>query len=79
MPYNLLDNGKLTAEIRRTFKHVVCGRSDNSVGDSINTFKIMFSDSKIASKIELGINKLNKYVINYGILGAALQGVQIFR
>jgi len=43
-----------------------CGYSDNSVKDSINSFYVMFPDRKIASKMELGKDKL-KYVVNYGI------------
>ena len=51
IPCSLLDDEKLTAEIWWALKHVVCGYSDNSVTDSINTFKVMFLDSKIASKM----------------------------
>ena len=54
IPHSLQDDGKLTAEIRWALKHVFCGYSDNSVKDSINTFKVMFPESKIASKMELG-------------------------
>jgi len=63
IPNSLQDDGKLTAEIQWALKHVFCSYSDNSVKDSINTFKVMFRDSKIASKMELGKDKL-KYVVN---------------
>jgi len=65
IPHSLQGDGKLTAKMRWALKHVFCGYSDNSVKDSINTFKVMFPDSKIASKMELGKDKL-KYVVNYG-------------
>ena len=66
IPHSLHNDGKLTAEIRWALKHVFCGYSDNSVKGLINSFNIMFPDSKIASKMELGKNKL-KYAVNYGI------------
>ena len=52
----------------RTFstKKLKILQNDNSATGSINTFKVIFLDSKIASKMELGKDKL-KYVVNYGI------------
>ena len=73
IPCSLLDDEKLTAEIWWAIKHVVCGYSDNSVTDSINTFKVMFLDSKIASKMGLGKEKL-KYLVNYGIAPFLAEG-----
>ena len=73
IPCSLLDDEKLTAEIWWALKHVVCGYSDNSVTDSINTFKVMFLDSKIASKMGLGKEKL-KYLVNYGIAPFLAEG-----
>ena len=52
------DGGKLNAEIRWVLKHVVGGYSDNSVTGSVNLFQSMFPDSKIASIMELGKDKL---------------------
>ena len=60
------DGGKLNAEIRWVLTHVVGGYSDNSVTGSVNLFQSMFPDSKIASIMELGKDKL-KYVVNYDI------------
>ena len=73
IPCSLLDDEKLTAEIWWAIKHVNCGYSDNSVTDSINTFKVMFLDSKIASKMGLGKEKL-KYLVNYGIAPFLAEG-----
>ena len=73
IPCRLLDDEKLTAEIWWAIKHVNCGYSDNSVTDSINTFKVMFLDSKIASKMGLGKEKL-KYLVNYGIAPFLAEG-----
>ena len=73
IPCSLLDDEKLTAEIWWAIKHVNCGYSDNSVTDSINTFKAMFLDSKIASKMGLGKEKL-KYLVNYGIAPFLAEG-----
>ena len=56
----------MNAEIRWVLKHVVCGYSDNSVTGSVDLFQSMFPDSKIASILELGKDKL-KYVVSYGI------------
>ena len=39
----------------------------------MNTFKVMFVDSKIVSKMELGKNKL-KYVVNYGTVSFFAEG-----
>ena len=47
-------------------KHIVSRYSDSPVTDSVNVFKAMFLDSKIASILELSKDKL-KYVANYGI------------
>ena len=66
IPISFQDGGKLNAEIRWVLKHVVSGYSDNSVTDSIDLFKVMFPDSKIAPLMELGKDKL-KYLANYGI------------
>ena len=41
-------------------------QNDNSVTDSINTFKVILPENKIASKMELGKDKL-KYVFSHGI------------
>ena len=73
IPCSLLDDEKLTTEIWWALKHVVRGYSDNSVTDSINTFKVMFLDSKIASKMGLGKEKL-KYLVNYGIAPFLAEG-----
>ena len=73
IPYSLLNGGKLTTEIWWALKQVVCGYSDNSVTDLVNTFKVMFVDSKIVSKMELGKNKL-KYVVNYGTVSFFAEG-----
>ena len=73
IPCSLLDDEKLTAEIWWAIKHVNCGYSDNSVTDSLNTFKVMFLDSKIASKMGLGKEKL-KYLVNYGIAPFLAEG-----
>ena len=56
----------MNAEIRWVLKHVVGGYSGNSVTGSVDLFPSMFPDSKIASILELGKDKL-KYVVNYGI------------
>ena len=48
----------MNAEIRWVLKHVVGGYTDNSVTGSVNLFQSMFSDSKIASIMELGKDKL---------------------
>ena len=60
------DRGKLNAETRWVLKHVVGGYSDNSVIGSVDLFQSMFPDSKIASIMELGKDKLI-YVVKYGI------------
>ena len=73
IPYSLLNGGKLTTEIWWSLKQVVCGYSDNSVTDLVNTFKVMFVDTKIVSKMELGKNKL-KYVVNYGTVSFFAEG-----
>ena len=62
----------MNAEIRWVLKHVVGGYSDNSVTGSVDLFQSMFPDSKIASILELGKDKL-KYVVNYGIAPYFLQ------
>ena len=53
-------------------KHVVSRCSDNVVTDSVNIFKPIFLDSKIASMIELGKDK-SKYgnILNYANYGIA--------
>ena len=51
-----------------------CGYNDISVKDSINTFQVMFPDSKTASKMELDKDKL-KYVVNYGIAPFFAEGL----
>ena len=56
----------MNAEIRWVLKHVVGRYSDNSVTGFVDLFQLMFPDSKIASILELGKDKL-KYVVNYGI------------
>ena len=56
----------MNAKIRWVLKHVVGGYSDNSVSGFVDLFQSMFPDSKIASILELGKDKL-KYVVNYGI------------
>ena len=56
----------MNAEIPWVLKHVVGGYSDNSVTGSVDPFQSMFPDSKIASILELGKDKL-KCVVNYGI------------
>ena len=66
IPLVFQDGGKLNAEIQWVLKHVVSGYSDNSVTGSVNLFQSKFPDSKIASIMELGKDKL-KYVVNYGI------------
>ena len=62
----------MNAEIWWVLKHVVGGYSDNSVTGSVDLFQSMFPDSKIASILELGKDKL-KYVVNYGIAPYFLQ------
>ena len=42
------------------------GFSDNSTQDVVGLFRAMFSDSKIAERMQLVPNKL-KYVVNHGI------------
>ena len=76
IPYIILDDSKLTAEIRWALKHVVFGYSDISVTDSINSFKVMFPDNKIApSKMELGKDK-PKYIVNYGTTPFFAEGLK---
>ena len=48
----------MNAEIQWVLKHVVGGYSDNSVTGSVDLFQSMFPDSKIASILELGKDKL---------------------
>ena len=48
----------MNAEILWVLKHVVGGYSDNSVTGSVDLFQSMFPDSKIASILELGKDKL---------------------
>ena len=60
------DEGKLNTEIWWVLKHVVSGYSDNSVTGSVNLFRSMFPDCKIAGIMELDKDKLI-HVVNYGI------------
>ena len=57
-PFTFQDGGKLNAEMRWVLKHVFSEYNDNSVTDSVNIFKVIFPDSKIASMIDLGKDKL---------------------
>ena len=54
------------AEIRWILKCVSSGFSNNSNADTSKLFSVMFSDSVIADKFQLGADKL-RYSINFGI------------
>ena len=57
---------KLCTKIRWVLKHVLKGYSNNSCQDTVSMLKSMFSESKIAEKMELGPSKL-KYLVNHGL------------
>lgn len=55
-----------TAEIIWAIKNVSNGHSKRSVDDDVETFKKMFSDSRIAQKMTMCRTKLS-YVLTYGL------------
>ena len=57
---------KRKAEIMWALKCVVCDWSINSAEKISDLFKVMFSDSQIASEFQMSGTKLS-YLINFGI------------
>ena len=76
IPTTCYDKKKMFAEMRRAIKQVLCGYSDNSSKGMVNLFEVMFPDSKIATSMELGRNKL-KYIVNH-ILTEDLESADFF-
>ena len=66
VPANFQDSVKLNVKIRCTLKHALSGYSDNSVTDTVESFRLMFPGGKIPILMELGKRKL-MYIDNYGI------------
>ena len=60
------NSGIAEAKIRWILKSVACGYSNNSNTDTSNLFSVMFIDSEIAKKYQLGADKV-RYSIHFGL------------
>lgn len=66
IPLTYQDGSVINVEINCCLKNVISGYSDNSLTDSWQLFEAMVPNSKFASIMELGRNKI-KHIVNFGL------------